>query len=380
MPCLLMCALVAAASAARGGHKVASSQGTAIKPALAPESDKKFFGYDYPDDARPEPSRMHLKKFDHPYPAVQDHETYDKDYVKDENADDGEWKAQMDYDRLRNKIRQQKEAVDQARRRADEEGELVDAAAEKEKSAHERAEEAEREAEKARKAAKEAHDELEKLVGENAAASGDADGKKANGTSGSQGGRAGNGTGGTAGEVGGEIGAAAGNVTNKIKVLEECQRQLAEAKARLKAAMALKEQKAKEKAAVQAAKEARDAKARSEYDEAISNTTAKHNGTQVKAQTAEEALDSEERRLEKAVAEAEAAHRAALRAYKEEEELMDKEEGRLKEAAERLRHYRAQVDQDGGVTRAEKPPSKSACNRAAAIASLLGLNAVLMLA
>jgi hypothetical protein len=73
-------------------------------------SDKKFFKKDYPDDKRP----VVHNHFDHPYPKVQDDERYDKDYIKDENDDGGYWKAQMEYDRLKNKGAAEKEQMEKA--------------------------------------------------------------------------------------------------------------------------------------------------------------------------------------------------------------------------------------------------------------------------
>merc|ERR1719335_1634378 len=89
-----------------------------INPELQPTSDKKFFGKDYPDDHRP-PVYGHEKNlFTHPYPTVQDSDRYDKDYVKDENDDGGYWKAQMEYDAMKNKLakeqREYKEALAKA--------------------------------------------------------------------------------------------------------------------------------------------------------------------------------------------------------------------------------------------------------------------------
>lgn len=83
-----------------------------ISPRLVPKSDRIFFDHDYPDDLEP-----HAKKteFSHPYPAVQDTDEYDKDYVKDENNDKGEWKAQMDYDLLRTKVARQKDDLENAK-------------------------------------------------------------------------------------------------------------------------------------------------------------------------------------------------------------------------------------------------------------------------
>merc|ERR1719386_260726 len=81
-----------------------------IKPELEPQSDKKFFGKDYPDDVRPKVKNH----FGHPYPKVQDDSRYDKDYVKDENDDGGYWKAQMEYDRLKAKVAKEKQQMQKA--------------------------------------------------------------------------------------------------------------------------------------------------------------------------------------------------------------------------------------------------------------------------
>lgn len=88
-----------------------------IEPNLRPASDKKFFAKDYPDDLRPQV----VNHFDHPYPSVQDSSDYDKDYVKDENKDNGEWSAQMEYDRLKNKLAREKEMIQKAKEKMEEE-------------------------------------------------------------------------------------------------------------------------------------------------------------------------------------------------------------------------------------------------------------------
>merc|ERR1719272_111464 len=53
---------------------------------------------DLPEDARPSARDLN---FGHPYPIVQESNHYDSDFVKDENEDDGHWKAQNEYDTLR---------------------------------------------------------------------------------------------------------------------------------------------------------------------------------------------------------------------------------------------------------------------------------------
>merc|ERR1719382_95939 len=84
-----------------------------VSPTLEPASHKEFYGKDYPHDFQPSPNGVH-KEFSYPYPIVQDSGDYDKDYVKDENGDGGEWKAQMNYDLIRSKIQKQQQASEEA--------------------------------------------------------------------------------------------------------------------------------------------------------------------------------------------------------------------------------------------------------------------------
>lgn len=91
-------------------------QSTDINPALRPESDNKFMHDDYPSDERPGGvPHPQVSPFNHPYPAVQDSEDYDKDYTKDENDDNGEWRAQTEYDMLKIKVAKQMQVVREAR-------------------------------------------------------------------------------------------------------------------------------------------------------------------------------------------------------------------------------------------------------------------------
>jgi len=109
MRCLLLLAAGVGASQSLRDAK--------IEPALHPESDEKFFDKDYPTDMRPRVTNM----FDHPYPSVQAAEAYDDDYVKDENHDDGYWAIQMEYDRLKNKLAREKDALAKAKAKMEEE-------------------------------------------------------------------------------------------------------------------------------------------------------------------------------------------------------------------------------------------------------------------
>merc|ERR1719271_2014027 len=109
--------------------KDASKQG--ITPELDPISDTKFFKKDYPDDYRPGP----YNHFGYPYPTVQDSDHYDKDYVEDKNDDGGYWKAQMEYDGIRNKLTKEKEQLRKALAKEKEEMDELKKAVEDEKKA-----------------------------------------------------------------------------------------------------------------------------------------------------------------------------------------------------------------------------------------------------
>lgn len=103
----VLCAVAAGALEHAGGEKAVGDK-KGVLPNLG--SDKKF-GKDYPLDARPSADILHFK---HPYPVVQDSDDFDKDFVKDENSDDGSFKAQSEYDRLRHKLAGEKAGVAKA--------------------------------------------------------------------------------------------------------------------------------------------------------------------------------------------------------------------------------------------------------------------------
>jgi len=176
---VLLCALspaVAAASAvqlARGaavaaGHassKTGSQErANRTNPELKPESDAKFFKKDYPDDLRPGVTKRF--GFTHPYPAVQDSEDYARDFVKDENNDGGEWKAQMEYDNLRSKLqREYSDVIASEKNDAKEKHEFEEAQNANKKAEQEKAQ-AEQKAEAARKRARETADALKRFEDE----------------------------------------------------------------------------------------------------------------------------------------------------------------------------------------------------------------------
>jgi len=254
-----------------------------IHPELSPVSDKKFFEDDYPSDLRPD-AKHH---FDHPFPTIQDSGHYDKDYVRDENDDGGEWAAQTEYDTLRNKLRKEKEDVQRALKKfQEEEAELKDKLS-KEALAEQKAKALEAEAARIRRDA--------------GIADKDAD------------------------VTNGEVGAAAGVVEKEVNDLEECRKELAKSRAQLKKLMEERDQ--------------RDAKS--------ADLDGKHKAIDEEEVDAE----AEEGKLEEEVGNEEGDHREALKSLEEEKKDVVELEAKIEKAAQKLRKFRHAVDKDGGVYR-----------------------------
>lgn len=266
-----------------------------INPELEPKSDARFFGKDYPDDVRG-PEYHH---FGHPYPTVQDSDRYDKDYVKDENDDGGYWKAQMEYDRLKNKLAKEKKEMERALAKENEEkkeldkAKAIEDAAEKDRQA---AEQKEEDSEKDRKKADAAHDVIKDHLDESTE-----------------------------------------KTETEVKDLEDCKRQLAEAKAKLKALLAEKEaaekklaEKDKEEAAAESTEKA--------LEKAAAQLLEDYN--KLKAQLGKNNVDKEMRDVKEA-------------------------EDELAKAAAKLRQFR-HADPDGGVYEV-----KSSASCASLLATLL---------
>lgn len=309
-------------AAAADNQTSSSLHQEAIVPKLDPKSDKYFFHTDYPDDHHPSPSHDHLKKFDHPYPVVQDHQTYDKDFVKDENSDNGEWQAQMEYDVLRNQLRGKQGKVDDAHKKEQEEQDRLNGLTDEEKAAEAAAKKAHKDAEEAREDAEKAHDEEERL--------------------------------------GGKIGDAVDKVKDRMKHLRDCQKELAEAKAKLQSLMKEKQERLKKNeearesadkanAEEKAKVDSHNAKEDADLKAAMDKGEAKIEKAEAESKEATDKLMTEEEKIMQEIAEAEAAHAAALRAYKKEQEQQAELEGRLKEAAAKLRKVREGVDEEGGI-------------------------------
>jgi len=243
-----------------------------ITPELEPISDTKFFKKDYPDDYRPGP----YNHFGYPYPTVQDSDHYDKDYVEDRNDDGGYWKAQMEYDNIRNKLTKEKEQLRKALAKEYEEKKELEKAVEDEKKAEAEAVAAEKVENKAEGDHAEAEAALEGL-------------KK-------------------------DIDGAADYTDKEVTDLEDCKKQLKAAKARLKEE--LEEKKKRE--AEQAAREAHERGAEQEEIDAMKT----------------------EEQLEKELAQEEAEHDAAKKAYEKEKTDVSAAEKELQAAYEALKKLR----------------------------------------
>lgn len=272
----MLCALVAAPAGS-------------IDPELSPTSDKKFFGEDYPADNRPAAKT----RFEYPYPHFQNDDQYDKDYVKDENGDHGEWNAQMKYDSLRNKLKQEQDEAKAAAKREKQAQADYD-------SAHARYKDA---AEKEKKAV-----ELEKKM-------------KGGGTSGD--GKAG--LPGTAGGAGG-VASAAKHAEDEVTDLENCKKELAQARKNLKKLMdELEEARAK----------------KADLDKLAGDAE----GKEVAAMKVEA---EHEKKVDKETEE----HMSALKKYTQKVEEKEQMEKDLAAAEKKLRSIRrGQVDPGGGVYR-----------------------------
>jgi len=295
-----MMLLLAGTAAVVGAHQSAAapvthlqavhtSTGKIVPPLEDVASDKEFMGKDYPDDLRP--GVRHFKRYDwdHPYPIVQEDSQYDKDYVKDENNDSGEWSAQHDYDVIRSKIAKTKARVDDLKRRIEAMGGDIDAI---------RAEEA-----AAEKAAKNAE--------------GDADSARNNAA----------GESGKSAKLQGEEDGAAGNVKGEMGSLEKCKEELRKVEEQLKKLLKEKDAKNGDANAAELAlkKAAMDA----------------------------ELKQMSEAELEAKLAEEKAEWEKSQKEYEKQQQELKDTQVSLDKAAERLRKFREKEDNgkgsDGGV-------------------------------
>jgi chromosome segregation ATPase len=316
---------------------VVASEKTRISPELSPVSDGKFFGRDYPHDAKPQAGNLGFK---YPFPKVQDSNTFDEDFVKDENSDGGEWAAQAKYDKLRKKLRREEADVLPARHEFEEEEKQL-AEAQEEMAAtrkeHDAAEETERVARKDMTEAMEEQNEAEKneheavTKTENASAPVDTPGLD-------------------------DVEKAKKLVEDRIKHVDDCKAQLAKAQEALKAAVTHHAAMGKEEAAKL---QERLAKAAAQHDEAkrsLSEAEAALESNEAsldKFEKAKHLVDETVTKEEAQVKKAELEHDQAEKNYEKEIADVKKTETELKEAEEDLRNLRH------GVTPKPKSGSSS---------------------
>jgi len=276
---------------------------SALNPTLRPVSDKKFFGKDYPNDKRPKVDVLH---FNHPYPVVQDSDDFDADYVKDENHDNGEYKAQTEYDRLRHKLLKEKADVAKAlAAKTEAENELHDAI-KREKAQEDKQKKAQEKEDAKKKTGTVQGGEAKEAV------------KKSSGEYTVPGAKSPGGV-----STPGVVNVEPDDVQKKMDELERCKKQLAEAREKLKKLMeeleAAKAEQDQMEAAVDAASEQSsilgkkqqiaDAKAKEEYEEYLE----------------------------------------AKEAYDKQQATVAKMEADIRIASEKVRAFRDASDKEGGV-------------------------------
>lgn len=333
-----------------------------ISPKLEPKSDKKFFDKDFPTDKRPVADKYYV--FDHPYPAVQDSGDYDKDFIKDENSDGGKWKAQMEYDTLRAKIRGATNKLKDLKEAMEKEYKDWMQSKENAKDAGHAAEKAAKDLESAKTTSNEAQKKVNDLEG-----SSQKDGTK----------------------VGGSIGDAIKKVQDEMDDLEKCKKALAEAKRRLKELLKEKEEfekkkkaatEADAKAAKEAAAKAAKEKAEQEAeDKAEAKADAKDSAARKKARAAakkkaDEAKEEaafDDAAWQKKLDREKKDHAEALKNYEKQLKDVKITEDQLARAAANLRKFRRPpyVDNNGGVYYVPKSMAFSAYTPAATILAVL---------
>uniref|UniRef100_A0A7S4SVK0 Uncharacterized protein n=1 Tax=Alexandrium monilatum TaxID=311494 RepID=A0A7S4SVK0_9DINO len=278
-------------------------------PKLSPKSDSLFFRHDFPDDLSP--TAPLETDFDHPYPVVQESDKFDRDFVKDENSDRGEWQAQVEYDRLRTQMRELARQEEKARERKEELERELEAASAREKEVRDRRKQLREHGEDGVKDGATGGSETEHEM------KGGKETKPVQGSSGK-------GSPGVAVDVSG----ATKEVEKELKDIEECKRRLAEAHAKLQALREeQKEVKEEERKAADSERAAEKVEAASEKEEA--EAEGRRRGAQVE-------------------------HEDALGAYRTERGELEDLEGRLEKAQARLLKLRsAGVDRNGGVYKSE---------------------------
>mmetsp|Transcript_53956 Transcript_53956/g.157486 ORF Transcript_53956/g.157486 Transcript_53956/m.157486 type:complete len:367 (+) Transcript_53956:66-1166(+) len=318
VPTYLLVWLVLSAPLASAGRF-----GSHITPKLDPKSDKVFFKKDYPDDLDAK-GRHGDVKFNFPYPAVQDRHDYDKDYVKDENADDGQWKAQMEYDLLRTKISKDRDDYKKAKETEKQLRQELEAAQQKEAEAAQRAKDAEKKVAAAQAAASDSKEKAGKLA-EEARAANETAAKQHEAV---------------AKEHETEVEAAVQTVKKEMEDLKNCQQELAEARARLKELVEKGEGNS-------TSGEQGGADASRQEEASKEAATAELELKEAQAEAAKK--EAEDAELKREIADEGAKHDEAEHEYQKESEHLKEVEHDMDAAAHRLRKFRKDLDTDGGA-------------------------------
>jgi len=308
--------LVGTANAGVAGLKGVSAADQDHSPLSPPvdDHDKKFFGKDYPWDKRPKVDVFHFK---HPYPVVQDSDDFDRDFVKDENSDNGSWHAQTEYDRLRHKLLKEKTDVAKAlaaKKTAENE---LEAATKREKV----------QKEKKKKHEEEEVEKKKKKEGAVSGSTGKSDEKKKEKVKVKQ-------------EVpaapkipggvtaDGEVKVAVGDTQKAMDALDECKEQLKKARKALKDLM----------------KELEEAKARQRETEAALDAAMERLNRLQAGEAAVKAAAEKERQE----------YLAAKAAYEKQQAIIAKMEADIKVSAAKVKAMRDAEDKNGGVYNSKK--------------------------
>jgi len=113
-----------------GGHD--SPQNT---QGLEKTTNKQFYGPPYPGDYQVDENPRtgdEQHRLDFPYPATQENGDFDHDFVEDSDSDGGAWDAQMEYDKMRAKVRKLQVEADRASEKLEKEQMALDQGEEEE--------------------------------------------------------------------------------------------------------------------------------------------------------------------------------------------------------------------------------------------------------
>lgn len=325
---MLFCGLTIA-DAGVAGVKSAVAETSAVSPEVSKDT--------YPFDKRPKVDVFHFK---HPYPVVQDSDEFDKDFVKDENSDDGSYRAQSEYDRLRHKLLKEKADVAKALKSKDQaENELREAVKRKAE-----AEEHKKKLEKEEEERKKRHEEKkrEKKKGSVSGSAGDPEAeeqkevvvavpesKKT--------------PGGVASPA--QVDASVTDVKRAMDALDECKKELEEARQRLKGLM----------------KELEEAKVQQKETEASLETASERVTSLEGGQSAADKASQKEKQE----------YLAAKADYEKQQAELEKMEADIKVAAEKVKALRDAADADGGVY--NTPRKSGAAQHVATVAFFLAV-------